>query len=94
MLRLQISDIKNIRENWYKISDKTDIEEIKKQVESDIVKGTLYCWEIGKKKHEMIGKIDGIIRGLGNGESNHFISKSDEFIRLHKIIKDDEFSFS
>ncbi|MFB7142840.1 DUF4304 domain-containing protein [Gottfriedia sp. NPDC056225] len=37
MLRLRISDIKNIRENWYKISDKTDIEEIKKQVESDIV---------------------------------------------------------
>ncbi|MGG0174705.1 TetR family transcriptional regulator [Gottfriedia acidiceleris] len=56
-------------------------------------KGTLYCWEIGKKKHEMIGKIDGITRGLGNGESNHFISMSDKLIRLHKIIKDDEFSF-
>lgn len=54
----------------------------------------LYCWEIGKKKHEMIGRIDGIARGLGNGESNHFISKSDKFIRLHRIIKDDEFSFS
>ncbi|WP_088071959.1 TetR family transcriptional regulator [Gottfriedia luciferensis] len=57
-------------------------------------KGKLYCWEIGKEKYEMIGRIDGITRGLANGESNHFMSISDKFIRLHKIIKDDEFNFS
>lgn len=57
-------------------------------------KGELYCWEIGKKKLEMIGKLDGITRGISNGESNHFISISDKFIKLHKIIKEDEFIFS
>ncbi|MET3195183.1 TetR family transcriptional regulator [Bacillus sp. OAE603] len=56
--------------------------------------GELFCWEIGKKKLEKIGNINGIIRGISNGERNHFISISDENIKLHRIIIDDEFNFS
>ncbi|KAB7709248.1 TetR family transcriptional regulator [Bacillus aerolatus] len=56
--------------------------------------GELFCWEIGKKQAQLMGKIDGTARGLHNGENSHFISISEEFIKLHRIINDDEYNYS
>ncbi|WP_230199546.1 TetR family transcriptional regulator [Bacillus testis] len=52
----------------------------------------LFSWEIGEKKPQLIGKIDGVLRGLSNSENNHFISISEEFVKLYKIINADEYN--
>jgi hypothetical protein len=54
--------------------------------------GDLFYWEIGKKQPQLLGKIDGMVRGLSNRENNHFLSISEEFVKLYRIINDDEFN--
>ncbi|SFC93698.1 hypothetical protein SAMN05443252_10913 [Bacillus sp. OV322] len=54
--------------------------------------GELFSWYIGKKKPQFLGKIDGMVRGLSHRENNHFISISEEFVTLYKIINDEEYS--
>lgn len=49
-----------------------------------------FCWEIGKKQLQSLGKFDGMARGLGNSENNHFISISEESIKLLRIHNVDE----
>ncbi|WP_175403507.1 MULTISPECIES: DUF4304 domain-containing protein [Bacillaceae] len=73
MLRLRISDIKNIRENWYKISDNTDIEEIKKQVESDIVNVIIPYFEQYKTVEDIINFIE-IMEEQGEWECPHHLT--------------------
>ncbi|MGG0174704.1 DUF4304 domain-containing protein [Gottfriedia acidiceleris] len=73
MLRLRISDIKNIRENWYKISDKTDIEEIKKQVESDIVNVIIPYFEQYQNIEDIINVIE-LKEELGRFEPRHHLT--------------------
>lgn len=55
-------------------------------------KGKLFYWEISKKQPHLLGKIDGKIRGLSNGQHNHFISISEEIVKLFRIINDDEYN--
>jgi hypothetical protein len=57
-------------------------------------KGDLYSLEIGKKHLNFLGTIDGNVRGLSNGEHNHFISYTNEFIKLHRVINDNEYDFN
>jgi hypothetical protein len=54
--------------------------------------GELFCWEIGKKQPQLLGKIDGMTRGLSNRENNHFISVSEEFVKLYRIMNDNEYN--
>jgi len=53
-----------------------------------------FSWEIGKKQFQSLGKFDGMARGLGNSENNHFISISEESINLLRIHNVDEYNFS
>ena len=54
--------------------------------------GELFCWEIGEKQPQLLGKIDGMTRALSNRENNHFISVSEEFVKLYRIMNDDEYN--
>lgn len=56
------------------------------------LKDELFYWEIEREKPHLLGKIDGIIRGLSNGQLNHFISISEEFVRLYRVINDEEYN--
>ena len=56
--------------------------------------GEFICWEIGKKQVQSIGNFNGVTRGLGNSEINHFISISEETIKLLRIHNVDEYNFS
>lgn len=53
-------------------------------------KGYLFCWKIGAKQPQLMGNIERMSRGLGNGEKNHFISISEEFVTLHRLTNDEE----
>lgn len=55
--------------------------------------GNIYCWEEGKTHPQLIGKINGMTRGLANRETNHFISISAESVTLHKIVNENEYNY-
>lgn len=50
--------------------------------ESNKAAGKFYAWEIGKKKPQVAGKLQGRTRGLAPGETNHFISFTDDEVTL------------
>jgi hypothetical protein len=54
--------------------------------------GELYCWEIGKSRPQLIGKIKGSTRGLDTRESNHFISIEDSYVKAYRIINHNEYT--
>ncbi|MDQ1143426.1 hypothetical protein QE429_000253 [Bacillus sp. SORGH_AS 510] len=53
--------------------------------------GELYCWEIGKSRPQLIGKIKGSTRGLDTRESNHFISIDESNVKVYRIINHKEY---
>lgn len=54
--------------------------------------GELYCWEIGSKQPQLIGKLSGRTRGLDISESHHFLSFDESKIKLYKIINPNEYN--
>lgn len=55
-------------------------------------KGELFGWEFGKEQPQLLGNIDGIVRGLGSRENNHFISISEELVKLYRISNANEYN--
>ncbi|MDN7240610.1 hypothetical protein QWY14_02360 [Planococcus sp. N028] len=55
--------------------------------------GKAFSCEIGHETPQLIGKIEGVSRGLGPRESNHFISfsRKEEEVKLYRIHNDREY---
>ncbi len=52
----------------------------------------LYCWEIGKHRPQVIGRVNGHTRGLDTRESHHFLSIDKRNVKVYRMINHKEYS--